>query len=41
VNENVYSAPSRSDTLVVGLLQTWLLNEKRESEVVLIGSDRS
>ena len=41
VNENIYSAPSRSDTLVMGLLQTWLLREKRDGEVVLIGTDRS
>jgi hypothetical protein len=41
VNENIYSAPSRSDTLVMSLLQTWLLREKRDGEVVLIATDRS
>lgn len=41
VREDVYSAPSRSDTLVLGLLQTWVLRHQREKEVVLIASDRS
>lgn len=43
VRENVYSAASRSDTLVMALLQTSLLRRQpeREREVKLIPTDRS
>lgn len=41
VRENIYSAPSRSDTLVLGLLQTWALRHGREKDIVLIATDRS
>ena len=43
VRENVYSAPSRSDTLVMALLQTSLLRHQPEKAktVKLLASDRS
>lgn len=43
VHENVYSAASRSDTLVMALLETWLLRQPpaRAKGVNLIASDRS
>lgn len=41
VREDIYSAPSRSDTLVLGLLQTWALRQGREKEIILIATDRS
>ncbi len=43
VRENVYSAPSRSDTLVMALLQTSLLRHQpeRAKTVKLLASDRS
>ncbi len=43
VREDIYSAPSRSDTLVLALLQTSLLRHQPEKAktVVLIASDRS
>ncbi|MSU50313.1 MAG: hypothetical protein EXS37_14710 [Opitutus sp.] len=43
VREDVYSAPSRSDTLVMALLHTWLLRNQpeRERDVSLIPTDRS
>jgi hypothetical protein len=43
VREDIYSAPSRSDTLILALLQTSLLRHQPEKAktVVLIASDRS
>ena len=41
VREDIYSAPSRSDTLLLALLQTWALRHGREKEIVLIATDRS
>jgi len=40
VRENVYSAPSRSDTLAMALLHTWILRHAPDSKVSLIDCDR-